>query len=134
VARKNFGLKPLTPEEFVDLQEQVKELDIQQQKRADSVAAEMAEKKAKDENPGFFKKLFGEVMQDTCDSNYDCERPEVCCDFGFKKVCCSSGMFVTDGPPRSKQGQLAEIPVIQNPGPKYPPTDTRNGGEYLRQY
>lgn len=121
IARKKFGLAPLTPEEFMDLQEQVRELDHQQQQRAAAAAAEMAEKKSKEENPGFFKKLFGEVLQDTCESNYDCERPEVCCDFGFKKMCCSSGMRILDGPPRSRQGQLAEIPVIANPGPDYPP-------------
>lgn len=134
-ARKNFGLKPLTPEEFMALEEQVREIETQQQKRASAQAAEMAEKKARDENPGFFKKLFGEVLQDTCDSNYDCQRPEVCCDFGFKKMCCSSGMRVLEGPPRSRQGQLAEIPVIANPGPNYPPTNPRQGGNGgYRQY
>jgi hypothetical protein len=131
--RKNFGLAPLTPEEFVALQEQVRELDTQQQKRVDAVTAEMAEKKYKEENPGFFKKLFGEVMQNTCDSNYDCQRPEVCCDFGFKKMCCSSGMRILDGPPRSRQGQLAEIPVIQEPE-RWPQKDNRGGGQEEGRY
>lgn len=121
LARKKFGLAPLTPEEFMDLQEQVRELDHQQQQKAVAAAAEMAEKKSKEENTGFFKKLFGEVLQDTCESNFDCQRPEVCCDFGFKKMCCSSGLRILDGPPKSRQGQLAEIPVIANPGPDYPP-------------
>jgi len=129
MARKKFGLAPLTPEEFMDLQEQVRELDTKQQQRAAAAAAEMAKKKSKEENPGFFKKLFGEVLGDTCDSNYDCQRPEVCCDFGFKKMCCSSGMRVFDGPPRSRQGQLAEIPVIANPGPNYPQYP-RQGNRY----
>lgn len=128
MARKKFGLAPLTPEEFIDLQEQVRELDTQQQQRRAAAAAEMADKKAKEDNPGFFKKLFGEVLQDTCESNYDCQRPEVCCDFGFKKMCCSSGMRILEGPPRSRQGQLAEIPVIANPGP-YPP-NPRQGYRY----
>jgi len=121
LARKKFGLAPLTPEEFMDLQEQVKELDHQQQQRAAAAAAEMAEKKAKEEDSGFFKKLFGEVLSDTCESNFDCERPQVCCDFVFKKMCCSSGMRILDVPPKSRQGQLAEIPVVANPGPDYPP-------------
>lgn len=129
MARKKFGLKPLTPEEFASLQEQVAELDVQQQKRAAAAATEMAERKAKEENPGFFKQLFGNVLQDTCESNYDCQRPEVCCDFGFKKMCCSSGMRILDGPPRSREGQLAEVPVIANPGPN-PPDPRQRGNRY----
>ena len=126
--RKKFGLAPLTPDEFQALEEQVREIENRQQERATAVAEEMAEKKHREENPGFLKKLFRDVLQDTCDSNYDCQRPEVCCDFGFKKMCCSSGMRIMDGPPRSRQGQLAEIPVIANPGPDYPPSDPRQGG------
>lgn len=138
MARKKFGLAPLTPEEYMALEEQVREIEIQQQKRAAAAAAERAQTKAKEENPGFFKKLFGEVLQDTCESNYDCQRPEVCCDFGFKKMCCSSGMRILDGPPRSRQGQLAEIPVIASPGPNYPnnypPQGGQQGGGGYRQY
>ena len=118
-ARKKFGLPPLTPEEFAELQEQVSQLDAQQQQRAASAAAEMAAKKKKEEAGGFFKKLFGNALDNTCESNYDCQRPEVCCDFGFKKMCCTSGMRILDGP-KSREGQLAEVPVIANPGPNYP--------------
>mmetsp|Transcript_7507 Transcript_7507/g.13155 ORF Transcript_7507/g.13155 Transcript_7507/m.13155 type:complete len:701 (+) Transcript_7507:468-2570(+) len=120
LARKKFGLKPLTPEEFLELQEAVSELDSQQKKKA-SAAAEMA-KQQKKQDGGFFNKLFGEVMKDTCETNFDCSYPEVCCDFGFKKMCCSSGMRILDGPPKSREGQLAEIPVVANPGP-FPPDD-----------
>jgi hypothetical protein len=126
LTRKKYGLDPLTPEEFSDLQEQVRELSNQQEQRAAASAAEMAAKKKKEEG-GFFKKLMGDVLEDTCDSNYDCERPEVCCDFGFKKMCCSSGMRVLDGPPRSRYGDWAKIPVIESPGPNYPPSDPRGG-------
>ena len=129
LARKKFGLKPLSPEEFMELQKEVQELDVQQKEKATVAAAEMAEKKHKEENPGFLKKLFGDAMKDTCDSNFDCERPQVCCDFGFKKMCCSSGMLILEGPPRSRQGQLAEIPVIANPGP-YPPEYDRGDRYY----
>ena len=125
--RKKFGLDPLTPEEFMDLQKQVAELDVQQQQRAATSAADMAKRK-KEEEGGLFKKLFGKALENTCEDNYDCERPEVCCDFGFKKMCCTSGMRVMDGPMRSRQGQLAEIPVIASPGP-YPPMDPR-GNQY----
>jgi len=121
-ARKKFGLEPLSMEEFTELQEQVRQLDAQQQQRSAAAAAEMAAKKKKEEGGGFFKKIFGEALQDTCESNYDCERPEVCCDFGFKKMCCSSGMRILDGP-KSRYGDWAEVPVIANPGPNYPPLD-----------
>lgn len=117
--RKKFGLSPLTPEEYAKLQEQVQQLDETQQQRSAAAAAEMAAKKKKEEQGGFFKKIFGNVLDDTCESNFDCQHPEVCCDFGFKKMCCSSGMRVLDGP-RSRQGQYAEIPVIASPGPDYP--------------
>lgn len=127
LARKKFGLKPLTPEEYVDLQKQVAELDVQQQKRAAAYAAEMAKKK-KDEEPGFMKKLFGKALENTCESNYDCESPEVCCDFVFKKMCCSSGMRILDGPPQSREGQLALIPVTADPSP-YPPIYGRDGNQ-----
>ena len=127
-ARKKFGLDALSPEEFMELQEQVAELDKQQlQKRAASVtaAAEMAKQAQEAKEPSFFKKLFGNLLEDTCESNYDCEDPQLCCDFGFKKTCCSSGMLVFDGP-QSQQGQLAVIPVTANPN-NYPPKG-QNGG------
>jgi hypothetical protein len=120
--RKKFGLAPLTPEEFAELQEQVRLMDatleVKQQQRSAATAAEMAAKKKKKEG-GFFKKIFGDAMEDTCESNYDCQRPEVCCDFVFKKMCCSSGVRI----PQSQQGQLALIPVIASPRPNYPPQD-----------
>jgi hypothetical protein len=65
LVRKKFGLNPLTPEEYTDLQEKVAELDVQQQERAAAYAAEMAQKK-KDEEPGFMKELFGKALESTC--------------------------------------------------------------------
>ena len=119
--RKKFGLKSLTMEEFLEIEQQIKEMDLQQQKKAAAAAVEAMElERAKEQEKnrgGFIGKLFGEVMKDTCESNYDCERPEVCCDFGFKKMCCSSGMRIVDGM-NNRQGQLAEVPVpIRNPNP-----------------
>lgn len=120
LARKKFGLKPLTPEEFLDLQKQVQELDSQQQQRAAAAAAEMAEKK-KRETPGFLQKLIGSALENTCETNFDCEYPLACCDYGIKKVCCRNGLGIFDGPPpQSREGQWAEIPVIANPGPNPP--------------
>jgi hypothetical protein len=130
VYRKKFGLKAISPEEFRELQDQVAELDTQQQKlaataKAAAAAAEMAKKSQEVKEPGFLQKLFDNVMEDTCESNYDCQDPQVCCNFGFKKICCSSGMRVVAGP-KSRQGQLAEVPVLANPN-NYPPTSP-NGG------
>jgi len=121
-ARKKFGLDPLNMEEFTELQKQVQVLESQQQQRSAAALAEIAAKKKKEARGSFFKNLLGEALQDTCDTNYDCERPEVCCDFGFKKMCCSSGMRIIDGP-QSRQGQMAPVPVIASPGPNYPPLD-----------
>lgn len=129
--RKKFGLAPLTPEEFLDLQEQVAELDKQQQQRAAATAAatNQKNKKSQKDDGNFLKKLFGNVLEDTCESNFDCQRPEVCCDFGIKKMCCSSGLPVVNGLPQSRYGQYAEIPVIANPGPRpYPPYPPNGGG------
>mmetsp|Transcript_3761 Transcript_3761/g.7872 ORF Transcript_3761/g.7872 Transcript_3761/m.7872 type:complete len:288 (-) Transcript_3761:282-1145(-) len=39
---------------------------------------------------GFLKNLSAQ-FESTCESNFDCDRPEVCCDLGFRKMCCSSG-------------------------------------------
>ena len=134
LTRKKFGLKPITMEEFLEIENQVKELEIEQQKKAATAAAEAMEleraRQQKENRGGFLGKLFGDALKDTCESNYDCERPEVCCDFGIKKMCCSSGMLVTNGP-NNRKGELALVPVpITNPNP-YPPNDPRNRDPYF---
>ena len=46
----------------------------------------------------------------SCESNYDCEQPQVCCDLLVARICCSSGLRV--GAPQPKlQGSLIPIPV-----------------------
>lgn len=124
--RKKFGLKPLTMDEFVELEGKVAEMELEQKNKAAAAAIELERvKQQKDNGGGIFAKLFGNVLKDTCETNYDCESPEVCCNFGFKKMCCSSGMRVLDPPP-SRYGQLAQVPVpLSNPNP-YPPGDARN--------
>eukprot|EP00559_Dactyliosolen_fragilissimus_P006327 CAMPEP_0184855350 /NCGR_PEP_ID=MMETSP0580-20130426/631_1 /TAXON_ID=1118495 /ORGANISM="Dactyliosolen fragilissimus" /LENGTH=416 /DNA_ID=CAMNT_0027349847 /DNA_START=143 /DNA_END=1394 /DNA_ORIENTATION=+ len=103
-SRKKFGLPPLTPDEFVEIQSQVQAMDaMQRQKAASSSAAEMAKPKSK----GNFLSKLGNAFESTCESNFDCERPEICCDFGFKKMCCRSGVGVFNGAPT----QLQRIPV-----------------------
>lgn len=106
-SRKKFGLQPITPDEFIQIQLETKELEIQQQRKAaeiaSSSAAEMTNKKE-----SFTNKIFGNLVKSTCENNWDCQRPEVCCDFGFKKMCCRSGQSVFGGLPNQK---LTRIPV-----------------------
>jgi hypothetical protein len=52
---------------------------------------------------------FFNMFVDTCESNFDCNYPEVCCDLGFKKECCSSGQMA-----RKMQLEYATVPVLQN--------------------
>ena len=129
--RKKFGLKPLDMEEFIEIEKKVQELDNQQQKIAAAAALKATElERARSEEKenkagGFLGKLFGKALEDTCESNYDCQRPEVCCDFGLTKKCCSSGMRVMDAFNKGKmQGQLTRA-TIPNPNP-YPGNDPRN--------
>ena len=135
LVRKKFGLKPIDMEEFLELEKQVEEMAIEEQKKAAAAAAEAMEleraRQQKENRGGFLGKLFADAMKDTCESNYDCERPEVCCDFGIKKMCCSSGLMVTNGV-NNQQGQPALVPVpIRNPNP-YPGNDPRNRDPYFR--
>jgi len=129
MSRKKFGLKPIEMDEFLEIKKQVEDLAIQQQKKAVVAAAEAMElKRAKEQKQnrgGFLGKLFGEALKDTCESNYDCQRPQVCCDFGVKKMCCASGLHITDGFV-NRQPQRVLVPVpIDNPNP-YPGNDPRN--------
>lgn len=112
-SRKKFGLKPLTPEEFLEIEAQVKQMEMQElsKHKAMNDAAEVPPPKQK--KNGFLSKLFGEVFEDTCESNFDCQRPQVCCDFGFKKMCCSSGAMV--GHSRD-QMQPVRIPITKDDG------------------
>lgn len=131
--RKKFGLKPIEMEEFLEIEKEVEELAFQEQKKAAAAAAEaMAMEQARQQKAnrgGFLGKLFGDALKDTCESNYDCERPEVCCDFGVKKMCCSSGLHITNGL-KTREGQPALVPVpISNPNP-FPGNDPRNRDPY----
>lgn len=109
-SRKKFGVPPLTPDEFVQIQAQVKEMESAQQEKqktlsgSSSSSTEIA--KSKESKGNILNRMFGNILQNTCETNYDCERPEVCCDLGFKKMCCSSGMRVFDPQPN-----LQKIPV-----------------------
>jgi len=69
---------------------------------------EKERRQEQEQREGVFQSFMGSMFQDTCQSNFDCNRPEVCCDFGFKKICCSSG-----NTNRDIENELALIPVPQ---------------------
>jgi len=116
-SRKKFGLKPLSPSEFVEIETQVAEMEkLQRAKAASWTAAETANRQPKKEKSPL-SKIFGNIFDDTCESNFDCQRPEVCCDLGFKKMCCSSGQKIVDGI-RGRQPQMAPVPAVAGRYPR----------------
>jgi hypothetical protein len=121
VSRKKFGLPPLSIAEFKELQAQIRKMEAEQQAKAASLAAaatELAERKKSKKNA--LSSLFGSILEDTCESNFDCERPEICCDFGFKKMCCSSGMKVFDGAMAPGQRMLLRVPASSGSDGEFP--------------
>lgn len=121
ISRKKFGLNALTPEQYMELQSQVQQLELEQAQKAATMSAAAAElsrtnndQQQQEQQPGFLQKLFANAMPDTCESSWDCPAPgEHCCDFGFQKICCKSGK-------KSPVGDLALVPV---------PVDTFMPGE-----
>lgn len=105
-SRKKFGIPPLTPDEFVKIQAEVKAMETVQEQKQKTANKDAEDAKEKENQRSLLSKMFGNVMKNTCESNDECERPEVCCDLGFKKFCCSSGMRVFDVPPN-----LQKIPI-----------------------
>jgi Uncharacterized conserved protein (DUF2358) len=130
-SRKKFGLKPLTPTEFIQLQNDVVQLaTIQQEKAIEAAKINQAKqeelrKQGSSNGPSnnLFNKVFGSVLKnlDTCESNFDCIRPQVCCDYIFAKKCCSSGSPVIS----NNSLQYARIPVYAGDGNKNDPQQRR---------
>ena len=67
---------------------------------------------------GMFQSFFSTIFQDTCQSNDDCERPKVCCDFGYKKTCCMGG-----------EGQLTPAMVYATIPSSTPKPPSNKGGD-----
>ena len=112
-SRKKFGLKPMTPAQFLENDALVQQMAVEQDQRKASAAAERLEealrissKPQKNFVPGFLEKMMDNVLPDTCESNWDCEAPKVCCDFGAAKVCCAGGSRR-----RSYEGEMKLVPV-----------------------
>jgi hypothetical protein len=122
LSRKKFGLKPMTEQDFADLQIQVRAMEADQALKAENMRQSRAAAAASQQSPPspvgrrhqqhhdnifaiMAKSLLGES---TCESNYDCARPQVCCDLGFKKMCCSSGKGIFE--PQAKM-ELTPVPA-----------------------
>jgi hypothetical protein len=107
-SRKKFGMPPITPEEFIAIEEEVRAMDAVNKKKAAYLAEQIAQQSKEKKEEGFLSNLFGGAFKNGCESNFDCERPQVCCDVGFKKICCSNGLGIVDGIPveRYQRGVL----------------------------
>ena len=123
LARKKFGLPPISKKEFDKLEAETRRQSASAKEAQQQLSAQMIEeKRKKDSNP--FAKMFDKALKNGCEENWDCERPQVCCDFIVKKVCCSSGMKVNNYAPR-----LAEVRVTDG----YPEGDVYDD-RYPRRY
>ena len=112
-ARAKFGLPPLGPGEFAALQAQVRALEREQRGRREALAEDrealaLEQRRRRQRSAGPMRSFVEGMLRDTCRSNFDCDRPQVCCDLRFRKVCCSSGSTRRD-----VEGELALIPVAQ---------------------
>lgn len=101
-SRQKFGLPPITPDEFIKIDEEVRAMDAVNKKKATYLAEQLSQGRKKEEKDSFLNSIFGGVLKNGCESNFDCERPQVCCDVGFKKICCSNGLGIVDGIPLEK--------------------------------
>eukprot|EP00567_Pseudictyota_dubia_P015502 CAMPEP_0197446942 /NCGR_PEP_ID=MMETSP1175-20131217/11733_1 /TAXON_ID=1003142 /ORGANISM="Triceratium dubium, Strain CCMP147" /LENGTH=432 /DNA_ID=CAMNT_0042978119 /DNA_START=122 /DNA_END=1420 /DNA_ORIENTATION=+ len=120
-SRMKFGLPPISVQEFEEIQAQVRQMELAQRRKAAASVSQAAElTNEKEKKKGLLSKMFGGILEDTCESNWDCERPEVCCDLGFKKMCCSSGVKVYNGAPGQYQRALLPIPVENGDAPTPP--------------
>jgi len=103
--KSNDGL--LQPDEFVTLDKFRNKLDAVAKEEQQLLRDEQGE--GKKGIFGNFLRNLANQFEDTCETNFDCVRPEVCCDFGYKKMCCSSGRMA-----QNLQLEYATIPIPQN--------------------
>lgn len=112
-SRKKFGVPPLTPEEFIAIEKEIRDMDVINRKKAayltEQLGAQAQSKKKKEDS--FLSNIFGGVLKNGCENNFDCERPQVCCDVGFKKICCANGLGIVNGMPVDQYQRRGPIPV-----------------------
>lgn len=130
LTRKKFGLPPLTPEEFEEVLVETQVIETQQKlKQSHAAAAALEQSKKNEKKSNFFTKLLDDALSDySCKSNYDCERPMVCCDFKFKKICCASGQKV----PAGAQRATVPVPASELPNPGQDNSLPRGGPDGMR--
>ncbi|KAL1519886.1 hypothetical protein AB1Y20_023375 [Prymnesium parvum] len=69
-------------------------------------AAKLAELRTPVPEQGF----LGARAPRPCQTSFDCDRPQVCCDLIFTSVCCSAGLMIPTTDPAA-QPQAIPIPV-----------------------
>jgi hypothetical protein len=103
-SRKKFGMKPLSRDEFIVLQEETR-MQAEKQRREYQNQKPQQRRSESRNMASIFETILSVAAPQVCETNDDCPAPsEVCCDFRFQKVCCSHGVKET-------QQQLALIPV-----------------------
>ena len=81
----------LQPEEFITVDQLRKRLEVV----LEYEQRELQKQQPQEEEGGIaLLQQFFNMFADTCETNFDCERPETCCDFGYRKTCCSSGQTI----------------------------------------
>jgi len=113
--RSKFGLKPLSEEEFAVLQDEVKIIEQEQIVKFDASKQERVEQqkistnKSQASRRNVFGNFFSTGSRPSCQTNDDCQEPDVCCDMVFGKVCCYGGEKS-----RLEEWKLAYVPVPQS--------------------
>jgi len=102
-SRKKFGMKPLSRDEFIMLQEKTR---MQAEKQRIEFRNQKSQRPSQSPNmASILETILGVAVPQVCESNDDCPSPnEVCCDFLFQKVCCYNGV-------KEPQQKPALIPV-----------------------
>mmetsp|Transcript_14381 Transcript_14381/g.23741 ORF Transcript_14381/g.23741 Transcript_14381/m.23741 type:complete len:439 (+) Transcript_14381:137-1453(+) len=106
--RKKFGLKELTVEEYLEVEAQVQEMSAKETTKQQQYSIDASAELQNEKKGSLLNNLFGRTFDDSCESNYDCDRPQICCNFGFKKMCCSSGAMVGQS---AAQPQPLRVPL-----------------------
>eukprot|EP00980_Cylindrotheca_fusiformis_P012498 scaffold3073_cov66-Cylindrotheca_fusiformis.AAC.13 len=105
-SRQKFGLEPLTGPQFLEMEQEIAKLDQQvyqgYQQQQELEQQQQSKQQRNKKNP--ILHLFQKGLEDTCLTSFDCESPKVCCDLGFKKMCCSNGLMEV-------QYEYAMVPV-----------------------
>ena len=68
-----------TEQEFIAIEEEVRAMDAVNKKKAAHLAEEVAQSKLeqKKKQDSFLLNIFGGVLKNGCESNFDCKRPQV---------------------------------------------------------